>query len=168
MTLETLRPFEKPLVAVDDRPWDALWRMALGFVVAPVFSFVYRGDSGWALTGFLLLVLFALRLLPAVLRKVIGFSATAQSVWSERRLRAKHYDSYQWQKLFWLGLGLSVYLVIAGAASSGMTAVAAACLVSGGAGLIVWRGRLTQGVIRSHSAEPATKQSLLPVAQQKP
>jgi hypothetical protein len=41
-----------------------------------------------------------------VLRKVLPFSAEAKQIWSDRRQVAKLHDSYQWQKLFWVALGL--------------------------------------------------------------
>lgn len=168
MTSDAIRSYEKPLVALDGRPWDALCRIALGLAIVPVLSRFYEGNSDWAPALFLLSVLFALRLVPAVLRKLIGFSPAAQAVWSERRLRAKHYDSYQWQKLFWIGIGLSAYLVSAGDVSAGKLALAVVCLAAGGAGLMVWRSRTKPGIGTSRSGQLSTKQNLLPASQQKP
>lgn len=50
-----------------------------------------------------------LRLVPAVLRRIFPFSSEAKDLWFQRRNLGKRYDSYQWQKLFWLGLGMLPY-----------------------------------------------------------
>ena len=84
-------------------------------------------------------LLIAMRLVPAVLRQIHSFSPEATKIWSQRRQIAKRYDSYQWQKLFWIGLGLSSHAFIGEGLKAGEIVVTAFCLLSGGAGLLLWR-----------------------------
>ena len=103
---------EKILVSLDRTYMGALYRIAIGFVLIPLFSFVgLNVRSGWSLSLALLAVLLSLRILPAVARKLLALSAVAKAIWFERRQIAKRYDSYQWQKLFFVGLGLASYVL---------------------------------------------------------
>ena len=54
---------------------------------------------------------------PAVFRR------SEDNLWLERRNIAKQHDSYQWQKLFWIGLGMLPYAFIGGGLRSGELAV---------------------------------------------
>jgi hypothetical protein len=83
-------------------------------------------------------VLVLLRVVPAVLRLALPFSGEAKQIWLERRFLAKRYDSYQWQKLFWIGLGLLLFAIAAGGASVAELVVTLACLVGGSLGLWIW------------------------------
>ena len=67
------------------------------------------------------------------------FSAEAKQIWLDRRQIAKKYDSYQWQKLFWVGLGLLPYALTGGGLKAGEMVLTAICLIGGGAGLLIWR-----------------------------
>jgi hypothetical protein len=101
-----------------------------------------RGDGGgvdWALVPFFLLVLLALRVVPAIVRRVLPFSEEARADWSRRRLLAKQFDSYQWRKLLWVGLGLAVSAVSTGQAGPVRTVLSLACLLAGGLGAVRWR-----------------------------
>ena len=96
----TLRAQEKFLVRIDQPPWDALYRIGVGYVMLPVFyQFFGNNHPGWYLVTWFLGVLCALRVLPAVFRKALPFSREVRDLWAERRQVAKHCDSYQWQKL---------------------------------------------------------------------
>jgi hypothetical protein len=83
-------------------------------------------------------LLIALRVGPALLRHVLPFSDEAKKAWSERRNLAKQHDSYQWQKLFWIGLGLLPYAVLGDGPKNGELVVTFICLLGGGAGLFFW------------------------------
>jgi hypothetical protein len=83
-------------------------------------------------------LLVALRVGPAVLRHVLPFSADAKEIWAVRRNIAKLHDSYQWQKLFWIGLGLLPYAVIGNGLSNGELVVMLFCLIGGSLGLLFW------------------------------
>jgi hypothetical protein len=135
-----MRRCEQILVDLDSSPWSAVSRVALGLGMLPAF----RALSGGNDRTLIFLVLFvgllaALRLVPAVLRHTLPFSTEAKTIWAERRNIAKQYDSYQWRKLFWIGLGLLPYAVIGGGLRNGEFVVTLFCLVCGGAGLLLWR-----------------------------
>jgi hypothetical protein len=131
---------ERFLLGLDGGPWSAVWRVVLGLTMAPVFRAMSGGrDEIWISLGLFLALLIGLRVAPAMLRAVLPFSAETKKVWSQRRQVAKVYDSYQWQKLFWIGLGLLAFAAIGGGLRPGEHAVTAICLIGGGAGLLLWR-----------------------------
>lgn len=141
-------PVEDMLLHVDAPPFDAFVRIAIGFATLPVLERVRQmaglESSGWVLVPLFLGVLVMLRLVPALLRKLLPFSPSIKSVWAERRHLAVRYDSYQWQKLFWIGLGLVGYAGLSDRLWSAQGCLAAACLVSGAFGLASWRGKKAQ------------------------
>src|SRR5260370_908052 len=131
---------ERFLVGLDSGPWSAISRVALGLCIPPVFRALSGGrDLVWLSLALFLGLLFLLRVVPAVLRRALPFSAEAKEIWRERRNIAKLHDSYQWQKLFWIGLGLLPYAVIGDGLRNGELVVTFFCLIAGGAGLLFWR-----------------------------
>jgi hypothetical protein len=117
-----MRHIERYLVDLDSGPSGAVCRVTLGLCIPPAFR-----------------ALIGLRVIPAVLRKLLPFSAEAKKIWSDRRQIAKVYDSYQWQKLFWIGVGLLPYAAVGGGLRTGETVLTVICLAGGGAGLLIWR-----------------------------
>jgi len=133
---------ERILVAVDAPPWDAVYRTIVGFIAAAAWTTTRSAetaDGGFIV--FFLGVLVALRLAPAVARRLLPFSPAARATWLERRQNAVKYDSYQWQKMFWLGLGIALYGMSAGVLRGSIALVAIVCLTSGACGLAMWRSR---------------------------
>ncbi|MBZ5679311.1 MAG: hypothetical protein LAO24_04300 [Acidobacteriia bacterium] len=133
---------ERLLVGLETRPWDMAYRAAIGFATlffAPRLRMRDGTHSEWMLVPILLAVFLALRVVPAVVRKLAPFSDTVQSVWDQRRQMAKHYDSYQWQKLLGFGIGLTLCTVLSGQYSAARVVVPSVCLVCGTAGAIRWR-----------------------------
>jgi hypothetical protein len=127
------------LVRLGGSPWDEISRAVIGFILLPVFSALFgTPDSGWTLFLFFLGLLVALRLVPAVIRRLVPFSDDVRDLWADRRALAKRYDSYQWQKVFWLSLGLGSYVVLFGVVWPPAVILASACVLSGAAGLAVW------------------------------
>lgn len=121
-------------------PWLALYRLAIGFCLVPLGAWWHGGaGSGWHLLPVLLMVLLALRLVPALVRRLLPVSEDLRLHWARRRLLAKRFDSYQWRKLVWFGLGLAAYLAVVGQAPGVPTALAVACLIVGGFGTLRWR-----------------------------
>ena len=139
--LETIvRHGEMPL-------WPALFRIGLGFLLIPVWVAWNPGDaSDGRLFAFFLLILFLLRVVPAILRHLLPFSQELQRRWFDRRRLAKHYDSYQWRKLLWFGVGLAAYLALYGTARGAQGILTIVCLVAGALGEVRWRylGRTNQ------------------------
>jgi hypothetical protein len=131
---------ERFLVDLDSGPSSAVSRVALGLCIPPVFRALSGGsDRIWIDLVLFLALLIGLRVGPAVLRKILPFSAEAKQIWSDRRQIAKLHDSYQWQKLFWVGLGLLPWAIAGGGLKTGEWVLTAMCLIGGGAGLLIWR-----------------------------
>lgn len=127
------------LVRLGGSPWDEISRAVIGFITLPIFSALFgTPDSGRTLFLFFLGLLLALRLVPAVIRRLVPFSNEVRDLWGERRALAKRYDSYQWQKVFWLGLGIGTYVVLFGVVWPPAVILASACVLSGAAGLAFW------------------------------
>lgn len=130
---------ERFLINLERWPWSAISRVVLGLVIPPVFGGLSGG--GDRVSTYLALfvgLLLALRVVPVVLRRVLPFSVEVKQMWAERRDIAKRYDSYQWQKLFWIGLGLLPYAIIGDRLRNGELVVTLICLIGGSAGLLFW------------------------------
>lgn len=135
-----MKSFENFLIGFDSGPLSAIYRVAIGFGIAPLFRAFSRGyDPIWMFPAVFIGLLVALRVVPAVLRLALPFSAEAKAIWAGRRDLAKQYDSYQWKKLFWIGLGLLLYVVTAGDARNGEVVLVLICLIGGGLGQLAWR-----------------------------
>lgn len=135
-----MQHLERYLVELDSGPSGAVSRVALGLCIPPAFR-TLSGDVDriWIDLALFLALLIGLRVIPAVLRKVLPFSTDAKQIWFDRRQIAKLHDSYQWQKLFWVGLGLLPYAVAGGGLRTGEWVLTAICLIGGSAGLLIWR-----------------------------
>ncbi|SDO77604.1 hypothetical protein [Afipia sp. GAS231] len=135
-----MKHFERFLVDLDSGASGAVSRVALGLCIPPLFRALSGGaDRIWIDLALFLALLIGLRVGPAVLRKALPFSAEAKQIWLDRRQIAKKYDCYQWQKLFWVGLGLLPYAAVSGGLRTGEWLLTAICLMGGGAGLLIWR-----------------------------
>lgn len=136
------------------------FRVALGYLVGPTWLWLTGAKRvAWSLFPFFLVVLLALRLVPAVLRRVIPFAASLQAVWAGRRRLAKRFDSYQWQKLFWFGLGLLLYAGTSPQRLAVLWDLTSVCLIAGGLGLLTWRYRESQLVAATPVGAPTELQS---------
>jgi hypothetical protein len=100
-----------------------------------------KEDSGWFLVLWFLCVLIALRVLPAVFRKLLPFTREVEAIWAQRRRAAKRYDSYQWSKLFWFGIGMACYVAVSGGWDGILGALTVFCTIGGGVGFAFWRIR---------------------------
>jgi hypothetical protein len=130
---------ERILLAIDSNPCDAICRVVLGFAMVALFArFTDDASFSWRLIAFIVIVLLMLRLIPAVLRKLFPFSSAVQEKWAERRFLAKRYDSYQWKKLFWIGIGIALYLAVFKHLVISWEVVASLFIISGAMGLARW------------------------------
>jgi hypothetical protein len=121
-------------------PWLALYRVGIGAGVLLAFTRTSDHAVGsWRLVPFLLLALLTLRVVPVVLRRILPFSDEARAEWSRRRLLAKSFDSYQWRKLLWVGLGIGGAALFVGQTDTVPGVVAVICLLAGGIGTLRWR-----------------------------
>lgn len=131
---------ERFLVRLDSGPCAVVSRVVLGFAIVPAFRTIASGsDHVWIRFVLFVALLIGLRVIPALLRGVLPFSTETRSIWFQRRQIAKLYDSYQWQKLLWIGLGLLAFAALSGGLQTGELAITAFCLIGGAAGLVLWR-----------------------------
>src|SRR4030095_472707 len=136
--------FARLLVAFDEAPWSQLWRLIFGYAIVPVWLKLDLPEiSDWTLFPFFVGALVVVRLVPALIRKLLPFDADVQATWNERRRLAKRFDSYQWQKLFWIALGLTTYTFLSVKPFPVVVALTAICVAAGSGGLLFWglRGR---------------------------
>lgn len=134
---------EQLIVWLEEFPWCALYRIATGYLLLLLFSMVAGKDAeDWQLFVWFLGVLVAMRFVPAIVRRVVPFSGKVRGVWTEKRQLAKQFDSYQWKKLIWIGIGMVGYLILSGPSGSWPSNLLAGfCLIGGGVGVLVWRCR---------------------------
>jgi hypothetical protein len=130
---------DRALISIDRRPLDAVLRALLGFVCIPLLSLLHQDvRSGWILTIGLLLLMLSLRIAPVFARKLLPLSPEVKAVWAERRQLAKRYDSFQWQKLVFIGVGLASYMLVSRELLTSTIAVSSFCVLFGTIGLIRW------------------------------
>jgi hypothetical protein len=128
--------------------------MAVGFAVLPVYLWLSGRDSAfWPLLAFFVGTLFLLRIVPAFARHVFSFSRETQELWSKQRQLAKRYDSCQWRKLFWIGLGLAIYMAVSGNLHGPQLILVLASLMGGGLGMLFWH-RATRTAEWRQTLEP--------------
>ena len=145
------------VLALETPPWDNAYRTLIGYGVMPAYLQLSGGNEApWKLFVFFLAVLAALRIVPGVLRRVLPFSRDVKTVWAERRALAKRYDSYQWRKLFGIGLGWLAYLLVAGKAQDVPLFLAITCTASGALGQLFWFKRSRSLAIQASPAAPAS------------
>lgn len=138
-TVSGMTTLDRILISIDRTPLDAVLRALLGFACIPLLSFLHQDvRSVWIVVIGLLLLMFSLRVVPIFLRKLLPLSPEVKAVWAERRQLAKRYDSFQWQKLFFVGLGLAGYILFSGESLSSTIAVSSFCVLAGAIGLVRW------------------------------
>ena len=137
-----LATHEHLIALLDTYPWSALYRIGLGFVIALLYYRTHSKDEAeWPFVVWFLSLLIALRLLPAVFRRLLPFSREVQAIWEQRRRATKHYDCYQWRKLIWFGIAMACYMGISGSWTAFLGTLTAFCIIGGGWGLVLWRNR---------------------------
>ncbi len=130
---------DKVLVSIDRSPFDGVLRAVIGFVTVPVLSVLRRDvHSVRTLIIGLLSLLLSLRIAPVFLRKVLPLSSEVKAVWAERRQVAKRYDSFQWQKLFFVGIGLTCYMLVSKDLPTLSLAISGFCVLSGAIAMVIW------------------------------
>lgn len=133
---------DRVLLSIEAIPISVLWRAGVGFGLMPayfvVLGLVGRRDSTAALLLFLLAVLVALRMAPAVLRRLLPVSKEVSQAWANRRVLAKSYDSFQWRKLLGLGLGWLTWMLTRHSVRIDALLLAGMFVIGGLAGQIIW------------------------------
>jgi hypothetical protein len=134
-----MRPLEKTSIYMERYPWAAFYRILIGYSLLPLYKALGGSANDLGLCLFFVVILLFLRLGPMVLRKIVRFSPEAHAIWKHRRQLAKRYDSYQWQKVFWFGMGLGFYAWHSRSFNSVAGTLAVVSLASGAAGLLLWK-----------------------------
>src|SRR5438034_9218646 len=89
---------ESVLVRLEEPPFSQISRIWIGFLLQPAVARLSTRDvAAPSLIGAFLGTLVALRILPAVLRKLLPFCQPTQAIWPQRPLIAKRYESSQSQ-----------------------------------------------------------------------
>lgn len=136
----TLDSREQFILQLDVGVFGAAYRTVFGFMLLPVYEFlVGPGGPVYAFVAFLLMALFLLKLSISILRKPVRMSPVLREALDVRRRTAKYYDSFQWRKLLWIGIGLTAYILLMGPYPIGYLLVAFFCIAGGAAGTVIWR-----------------------------
>ena len=141
-----LSALERVLLKIDQSPWSILFRIAIGYTLPFVYRWKTSGETGWVFIFWFIGMLICLRVVPAVFRKLFPLSHEVQTAWMERRTLTKVYDSYQWKKLSWFGIGLLAYVFSSVTLDTPIFAVALFCLLGGGVGVLFWKKRTAEGI----------------------
>jgi hypothetical protein len=129
---------ERILLDLDAGVPGAALRVAIGAAFVLGLRALRPGVSLAGSAVALAVVLFGLKAFAAVARRLVPATPAVRSRWEWRRQLARYYDSYQWRKLVWFGVGI----LVAAAASPGQgpeLRLGVACLVSGALGELAWR-----------------------------
>jgi hypothetical protein len=136
----SLSSFSRLLLQLDEFPLGAIWRAAVGAVAFPIFRLACGGACGfWSTAALFLGLLMAVRAVPLVLRRLVRPDPQLREIWASRRRLAKEFDSYQWQKLLWIGVGLLLWVVQTDTPARGEIVLTIFCLTGGALGLFFWR-----------------------------
>lgn len=130
---------EKVLVNLDTGVAGAALRIVLGVLLVPVLEVLRPEPTPWAVVGSLLAMLFAVKVVAAVARRVVPATNLVRSHWEWRRNLARYYDSYQWRKLLWIGTGLLIGGAVGKPGTTIQWILGAVCVIAGGIAEILWR-----------------------------
>jgi hypothetical protein len=130
---------EKVLINLDIGALGALLRVLLGALLVPAVELAHPQAGPWLLSASLLLLLFAVKVFSALARRRVSASAEVRSHWEWRRKLARHYDSYQWRKLLWIGAGIMISAALGWPGTRAQWVLGAVCTAAGGVGEIAWR-----------------------------
>ena len=135
----TMNAFERTLLALESPPWGACYRIVIGYWVVPTLARFSGIRDDARIFPLFLAVLVALRLAPLIFRRLLPISPELKERWAKRRMLAKRFDSYQWRKLFWIGIGLAGSVMQTRDLASLRGLLALLCLLAGAAGLGLWK-----------------------------
>ena len=117
----------------------ALLRIVLGIFLVRAVALMNPPAGPWMMSAYLLAMLFAIKVIAAVSRRVMPVSAHVRSHWEWRRTLARYYDSYQWRKLLWFGIGIMAGNAPYRRVTTAQWVLGLTCVAAGGAAETVWR-----------------------------
>jgi hypothetical protein len=130
---------DKVLINLDIGAPGALLRVVLGLLLVPALDAVHADAGLWLTSAWLLAALFGIKVVAAAARKALPASALVRSHWEWRRNLARYYDSYQWRKLLWLGVGIMIGGAMGWPGTETQWLLGVVCFASGAVAEILWR-----------------------------
>ena len=130
---------DKIYVSLDTGIPGALFRVVIGILFVHAVGAVNPLASAWAMSAYFMAMLFAIKVFAAVSRRVVPVSQMVRSHWEWRRTLARYYDSHQWRKLLWFGIGIMLGDAPHWPVTTAQWILGLACVAAGVAAEIVWR-----------------------------
>jgi uncharacterized membrane protein YfcA len=130
---------ERVLINFDVGVSGAVLRIALGFLLVPALQVVAHEPGPWTVAISLLVMLFAVKVMAVVGRRVVPATDVVRAHWEWRRNLARYNDSYQWRKLLWIGIGLMMGAVLGIPGTRSQWLLGAVCVLTGSAADVLWR-----------------------------
>lgn len=130
---------ERALINFDVGVSGAVLRIALGFLLVPALQVVRPEPVPWTVAASLLAMLFAVKVIAAVGRRVVPATDVVRSHWEWRRNLARYHDSYQWRKLLWIGIGLMMAAAVGRSGTTIQWVLGGACFLAGAVAEYFWR-----------------------------
>ena len=130
---------EKVLVNLDIGIPGALLRVVLGALFVPVVETLRPGAGLGTLSALLIVALFAVKVAAAAGRKAVPASTGVRAHWEWRRNLARYYDSYQWRKLVWFGIGIVIGAATASPGTRQQWILGLVCAAAGAIAEPLWR-----------------------------
>jgi hypothetical protein len=131
--------FDKVLAGMDVGVAGAAWRIVVGFSLVPCLRIAGLEPTLQTVLGALLVLLFLVKVIAAVARRIVPVSSDTEALWQLRRDAARIYDSFQWRKLLWFGSGLMLSATAFGFGSRAQWLAGTACFVAGTVAEVLWR-----------------------------
>ena len=132
-------PLERVLLGLDTGVSAIGLRTTYAFIATALYETLLPTASWIGLVAVQLLAMLGLRLFGIALRRGVRFSETTLETWAIRRKIGKYYDSYQWKKATWIGLGILFYVLLFARARSDFLGLAVVCIAAGAIGILAWR-----------------------------
>lgn len=127
------------LLNLDVGPLGGLLRVALGIAFVLALRRVHPGAPGAVAMAALAIVLFGVKAVAAVARRMVPAPPAVRAHLEWRRNLARFHDSYQWRKLVWVGIGIVAAAQLGGPGDGWELPLGAACILSGAVAEVVWR-----------------------------
>lgn len=131
---------ERFLVSIDVGLPGAILRIALGLLLLPAVRWIDGEPGPWTTVVAFPAMLFGVKVAAAMARRMVASTEFVRSHWEWRRHLARDFDSYQWRKLGWYGVGLLLGGLAGMPGSKTQLALGTCCLLAGAAGEGFWRG----------------------------
>ena len=135
-------PNERTLMGKLTRvPGFAIYLIPSGFLAGVTYLRFGGSRTAVMIIPFVLGTLVIIRFSANVLRRISPVSRVTRNSWAHARLVSKRFDSHQWQKLLWVGLGIGVAGLFERSLSVQyvLFTTAAVCVTSGAVAAMVWR-----------------------------